>query len=88
MNMQVLISSIGYRRDMIIYDKLWLHLKEKGISQSKLYKEYGISRAQIHRLKHNEVVKTSTLDMLCEILECEDISDIVSYVPNNNTTTQ
>lgn len=69
---------------MIIYDKLWQRLKDKGISQTKLYKEYGISRAQIYRLKHNEVVKTSTLDMLCEILECEDISDIVSYIPKKD----
>ena len=69
---------------MIIYDKLWKRLKEMGLSQNKLYKDYGISRAQIHRLKHNEVVKTSTLDMLCEILECEDISDIVSYVPKKD----
>lgn len=66
---------------MIIYDKLWTLLKEKGLSQTKLYNEYGISRAQIYRLKHNEVVKTSTLDMLCEILDC-DIADIAQYVPN------
>ena len=72
----------SYRGLMIIYDKLWQRLIEKGISQSKLYKEYGISRAQIYRLKHNEVVKTSTLDMLCEILECKDISDIATYIPN------
>lgn len=68
---------------MIIYDKLWKRIKDKGLSQTKLYNDYGISRAQIHRLKHNEVVRTSTLDMLCEILECDDISDIVTYVPNN-----
>lgn len=68
---------------MIIYDKLWKRIKDKGLSQTKLYNDYGISRAQIHRLKHNEVVRTSTLDMLCEILECDDISDIVTYVPDN-----
>ena len=52
---------------MIIYDKLWKRIKDKGLSQTKLYNDYGISRAQIHRLKHNEVVRTSTLDMLCEM---------------------
>ena len=34
---------------MIRYDKLWDVMKEKGISQNRLYKEYGISSAQIHR---------------------------------------
>ncbi|MDO5351068.1 MAG: helix-turn-helix transcriptional regulator [Lachnospiraceae bacterium] len=68
---------------MIVYDKLWDVLKQKGISQNKLYKQYGISRAQIYRLKHNQVVYTSTLDMMCEILECSDISDIATYIPND-----
>lgn len=68
---------------MIVYDKLWDVLKQKGISQNKLYKQYGISRAQIYRLKHNQVVYTSTLDMMCEILECNDISDIATYIPSN-----
>lgn len=65
---------------MITYDKLWDLLKKKGISQSKLYRDYGISRAQIYRLKHNQIVYTSTLDMLCGILECDDISDIATYI--------
>ncbi len=69
---------------MIVYDKLWDVLKEKGISQNRLYKEHGISRAQIHRLKHNQVVYTSTLDMLCRILQCNDLSDIATYIPDKN----
>ena len=67
---------------MIVYDKLWKRLKEKGLSQTKLYKDYGISRAQVQRMKRNEVIKTSTLDMFCKILECDDISDIATYVPD------
>ena len=67
---------------MIIYDKLWDVMKEKGISQNCLYKNNGVSRAQVYRLKHNQVVYTSTLDMLCKILQCEDISDIVTYLPD------
>lgn len=68
---------------MIVYNKLWEKLREKDISQNKLYKDYGISRAQVHRLKHNQVVYTSTLDMLCRILECDDINDIATYIPDN-----
>ena len=69
---------------MIVYNKLWDVLKDKGISQNRLYKEHGISRAQIHRLKHNQVVYTSTLDMLCRILQCNDLSDIATYIPDNS----
>lgn len=69
---------------MITYEKLWNVLKKKGLSQNKLYKDYGISRAQIHRLKHDQVVYTSTLDMLCRILDCDDISDIATYISENS----
>lgn len=68
---------------MIVYDKLWISLKNKGISQNRLYKYYNISRAQIYRLKHNQVVYTSTLDMLCNILQCSDISDIATFIPDH-----
>lgn len=68
---------------MIIYDKLWIVLKEKGMSQTRLYNEYGISRAQIYRLKHNQVVYTSTLNMLCNILNCKDLSDIATFIPDD-----
>ncbi len=63
---------------MIIFDRLWKTMKRKGISQYNLYKDYGISRAQVQRLKKNESVTTHTLDMLCKILDCE-LSDIAEY---------
>ena len=73
---------------MIIYDKLWETMKKKGISQHVLYEKYGVSRAQVHRLKHNQVVYTSTLDMLCRILGCDDISEIVSYIPDEQDNSE
>jgi len=36
---------------MLKYDKLWVTLKEKNISQYKLIKDYGIDKAQLHRLR-------------------------------------
>lgn len=38
---------------MIIYDKLWETMKEKGITQYALIKKHNISPAQITRLKRN-----------------------------------
>ena len=67
---------------MIVYDKLFALLKKKGISQYKLITEFGISRGQLDRLKQNQNVTTNTLNVLCNILDC-DLSDIATYVKDN-----
>ena len=67
---------------MIVYDRLWKTMKEKGVSQYSLIKNYHINEAQLYRLRKNIVVKTITLDRLCEILECE-IEDICQYVKDS-----
>lgn len=64
---------------MIVYDKLWKTMKEKGISQYKLIKDYEVSAAQIHRMKKNMNISTYTANMFCEILDCR-VEDIMEYV--------
>lgn len=66
---------------MLCYDPLWRTLKEKGISQYRLIKDYGIDKAQLQRLRDNAVVKTLILDALCRILDCP-IQDVVEYRPD------
>lgn len=68
---------------MIKYDRLWATLKKKKISQYKLIKYYGIDKAQLHRLRKNEVVKTMILNRLCNILNC-NIEDIMEFVPDKS----
>ena len=68
---------------MIRYDPLWRTLKEKGISQYQLIKDYGIDKAQLQRLRQNLVVKTLILNRLCQILNCR-IEEIMEYVPDDN----
>ncbi len=63
---------------MIVFDKLWVTLKEKNISQYKLIKDYGISTGQLDRLRKNGNVNTFTLNELCEILDCR-LEDIAEY---------
>ena len=63
---------------MIIFDRLWATMKEKGVSQYKLIKEYKISTGQLDRLRKNENVNTYTLDQLCRILNCS-LDDIAEY---------
>ncbi len=64
---------------MIVYDKLWQTMKEKGISQYALIKQYKISPAQITRLKRNESVSTHTIDVFCKILRC-NVGDIMEHI--------
>ena len=64
---------------MIVFDKLWEVMKEKNTSQYKLINEYGISPAQITRLKRNENVKVSILNTMCNILDC-DICEIIEFI--------
>lgn len=66
---------------MIVFDPLWSTMKERGISQYKLIKEYHISTGQLDRLRKNENVSTYTLDQLCKILNC-GLGDIVKYIPD------
>lgn len=51
---------------MIVYDKLWETMKEKGISQYKLIKDYGISTGQLDRLRKTET-STPSLSTLFAI---------------------
>ena len=64
---------------MIVYEKLWQTMKEKGISQYALIKQYKISPAQITRLKRNESVSTHTIDVFCKILRC-NVGDIMEHI--------
>ena len=63
---------------MIVYDRLWAKMKEHGISQYRLIKDYGVSTGQLDRLRKNENVSTYTLSRLCEILDCK-LEDIAEY---------
>ncbi len=63
---------------MIVYDRLWAKMRERGISQYRLIKEYHISTGQLDRLRKNENISTYTLNRLCEILDCS-LEDITEY---------
>ena len=63
----------------MVFDRLWKTMKERGLSQYKLIKEYKISTEQLDRLRKNENVNTYTLDQLCRILNC-GLEDIAEYI--------
>jgi len=66
---------------MIVYDRLWKTMQQKGISQYKLLKEYGFSSGQLDRIRRGESITMYTLNSLCEILDCR-VEDIIEYYPD------
>lgn len=64
---------------LIVYDKLWQTMAQKGVTQYALIKKHHISPSQITRLKRNESVSTHTIDVFCTILDCS-VSDIMEFV--------
>lgn len=70
---------------MILFDKLWQTMQERGITQYDLYTKYNMNRAQIHRLRHNQNIETNTLDRLCNILDC-NIEDIMTHIKDDNNS--
>ena len=69
---------------MFTYDKLWQTMKERGIPQYKLEKDYNISRGTISTLRKNGNVTVYTLDTLCQILHCR-IEDILEILPDEES---
>jgi len=63
---------------MIIFDKLWQTMREKGISQYALIHTHNISESQLTRLRRNEIVKTEIMSKLCDIIDC-NIEDICEF---------
>ena len=70
---------------MILFDKLWQTMQERGITQYALYTKYNMNRAQLHRLRHNQNIETNTLDRLCNILDC-NIEDIMTHIKDDNNS--
>lgn len=70
---------------MISFEPLWKTMKEKGISQYKLIKEYKISTGQLDRLRKNGNVNTYTLNQLCNILDCS-LEEVAIYTKDEQET--
>ncbi|MBB2183735.1 helix-turn-helix transcriptional regulator [Lachnospiraceae bacterium MD1] len=66
---------------MISYIPFWKTIKKKNITTYTLIEEYKLSKSLIDKLKHNKGINTSTLDQLCQILDCK-ISDIAEFKPD------
>ena len=66
---------------MIVYDKLFKKLDERGITSYFIRKNKIMGESTLQKLRKNEPVTTATLNRLCELLDCQP-GDIMEYVPD------
>ncbi len=66
---------------MIVFNKLWDIMKEKGVSTYLLREKCGIDSKTIRRLRANDNMETKTLNKLCAVLDCR-LEDIAEYIPD------
>ena len=64
---------------MISFAPLWKTMEKKNFTTYTLRDKYGMGGGTIQRLRKNMSVSTSTLDDLCNFLDCE-VSDIVTHI--------
>jgi len=68
---------------MIVFDKLWTLMRQKGVSTYVLREKCGIDSKTVRRLRANENIETKTLDKLCTVLNCR-LEDIAEFVPEKH----
>lgn len=66
---------------VIVFDKLWRVLQEKGVSTYLLREKCGIDSKTVRRLRSNDNMETKTLNKLCAALNCR-LEDIAEYIPD------
>ena len=73
---------------MIVYKiDILKSLKEKGYNTNYLRKNKVLSQATIQSIRNKEYISLSTIDRICELLNC-NISDIIEYVDNDQNQNQ
>ena len=55
-------------------------MKKKMTEYNLIFKQ-GVDAHTIHRMKHGKAITTTTLNTLCEILDCR-VEDILEYIPD------
>ena len=66
---------------MIVFDRLWETMNQKGVSTYFLREHCDIDSRTIRRLKANDNMETKTLNKLCAALQCK-LEDIAEFVPD------
>ena len=66
---------------MISYRPFYQTLRQKSVTEYLLIYKQGVTANTLHRMKHGKPITTTTLNTLCEILNCR-VEDILEYIPD------
>ncbi len=66
---------------MISYRPFYETLYRKNITEYYLIFKQGVTANTLHRMKHGKPITTTTLNTLCEILDCR-VEDVLLYIPD------
>lgn len=69
---------------MISFAPLWETMSKKGVSTYALKHKVKIGGGTYNRLKAGQPVSTTTIDMLCDYLDCE-VQDIICFTRIDGT---
>ena len=64
---------------MIVFNKLWETMEQRGITTYQLREKCGFDSKTIRRLRANDNMETKTLNKLCTVLCCR-LEDIAEYI--------
>ncbi len=65
---------------MIKYDRFWVTMKERGITQYDLYEHYQITRSLLDRLRKIKMLKFIPIDRLCSFSTVR-LKTFVEHIP-------
>jgi len=58
-------------------------LKEAGYNTNKIRKEKIMGEAMLQKIRSGQMVSWSTMETLCELLECQP-GDLIEYIKEEN----
>ena len=68
---------------MFSYNPLWKTLLDKNLKRTELLNIAGLTSQTVADMGKDKFVSMSTLDKICNSLNC-DISDVIKHIPDNN----
>lgn len=67
---------------MFSYNPLWKTLLDKNWNKTELLKNANLTSQTIADMGKNKFVSMSTLNKICNVLQC-DISNVIQHFPDN-----
>ena len=66
---------------MIVYNKFFALIQNKGISTYALIRDGVATPGVIQRMRENESITVKTMDAICKALDCQP-GDLMEYMPD------